>query len=98
MYEKLRAEIAMMKNEIYCELRGEGLSSLRQQAGICTPFNTLFKFIMTQVARDAGGCRTRESAFSAVELSSLIFRGLCESLCALQRGKCNKLSKILESP
>jgi len=75
-----------------------GLKLLRQQAGICTPFNTLFKFIMTQVARDAGGCRTRESAFSAVELSSLIFRGLCESLCALQRGKCNKLSKILESP
>jgi len=75
MYEKLRAEIAMMKNEIYCELLRGGLSSLRQRAGICTPFNTLFKFIMTPVARDAG-YRAEESAFSSAESSSLIFRGL----------------------
>jgi len=55
MYEKLRAKIAMMKNEIYCKrmrmrLRMRMRMRLHpfQLAGILAgTFNTLFKFIMT---------------------------------------------------
>lgn len=54
MYEKLRAKIAMMKNEIYTSL-GEGAGNV-DRAGhpFGGAFNTPFKFIMTFYALGRG--------------------------------------------